>query len=74
MYASCILYTYRHAETHIHTLYAQPVQAAQRLAEPKRYYHIEGTEKKDPAVAVPGGSDLDKVGFDAKRGLEKTGW
>ena len=35
-----------------------------------RYYHIEGTEKKDPAVAVPGGSDLDKVGFDAKRSLD----
>eukprot|EP00439_Symbiodinium_sp_Y106_P022120 s5729_g2.t1 len=40
------------------------------------YYHIEGTEKKDPAVAAPGGSDLDKVGFDAKRffdGLVSSG-
>lgn len=40
------------------------------------YYHIEGTEKKDAAVTAPGGSDLDKVGFDAKRyfdGLVSSG-
>ena len=40
------------------------------LSSAGRYYHIEGTEKKDPAVAAPGGSDLDKVGFDAKRSLD----
>ena len=45
------------------------------LREPKttidqRYYHIEGTEKKDPAAPV-GGSDLDRQGFDAKRRLAR---
>ena len=31
---------------------------------PYRYYHIEGSDKKD---AAPSGSDLDRQGFDAKR-------
>lgn len=31
----------------------------------QRYYHIEGTEKKDAPGST--GSDLDRQGFDAKR-------
>ena len=41
----------------------------------QRYYHIEGTEKKDGtgSAAPLGGSDLDRQGFDAKRRLA-TAW
>ncbi|CAE7248166.1 vps51 [Symbiodinium sp. CCMP2592] len=59
--------------------YVQAFEGAGRSGRPQKmvtYYHIEGTEKKDPAVAAPGGSDLDKVGFDAKRyfdGLVSSG-
>ncbi|OLQ06779.1 Lon protease-like, mitochondrial [Symbiodinium microadriaticum] len=59
--------------------YVQAFEGAGRSGRPQKmvtYYHIEGTEKKDAAVTAPGGSDLDKVGFDAKRyfdGLVSSG-
>ena len=39
------------------------------IPPPGRYYHIEGTDKKDPAAPSVGSSDLDRQGFDAKRAL-----
>lgn len=44
-------------------------KALERPSPPGRYYHIEGTDKKDPAAPSVGSSDLDRQGFDAKRAL-----